>query len=204
MLFLMEQIFRINRLLMIVEGCTICSFRSCVDDERSHFLEQKNSRKLEVLLKLEMNITGLWNYTELYVPLIRRLQALGIEYVVAPYEADAELGFLSRNNYVDFVITEDGDSLVYGCRCVLFKLDNGIGQEIDTSRLNECTEMNFCGWTHDMFTYMCVLSGCDYLPSLHGVGIRTAYSIVSKGKRPDHIFEMLRRKTEVPDLWMRQ
>lgn len=35
---------------------------------------------------------------ELYVPLIRRLQALGIEYVVAPYEADAELGFLSRNN----------------------------------------------------------------------------------------------------------
>ena len=141
---------------------------------------------------------------ELYVPLIRRLQALGIEYVVAPYEADAELGFLSRNNYVDFVITEDGVSLVYGCRCVLFKLDNGIGQEIDTSRLNECTEMNFCGWTHDMFTYMCVLSGCDYLPSLHGVGIRTAYSIVSKGKRPDHIFEMLRRKTEVPDLWMRQ
>ncbi|KNB42296.1 exonuclease 1 [Blastocystis sp. subtype 4] len=139
---------------------------------------------------------------ELYVPLIRRLQALGIEYVVAPYEADAELGFLSRNNYVDFVITEDGDSLVYGCRCVLFKLDNGIGQEIDTSRLNECTEMNFCGWTHDMFTYMCVLSGCDYLPSLHGVGIRTAYSIVSKGKRPDHIFEMLRRKTEVPDLYV--
>ena len=137
---------------------------------------------------------------ELYVPLIRRLQALGIDYVVAPYEADAELGFLSRNNYVDFVITEDGDSLVYGCRCVLFKLENGVGQEIDTGRLNECTEMDFCGWTHDMFAYMCILSGCDYLPSLHGIGIRTAYSIVNKGKRPDRIFELLRRKTEVPDL----
>ena len=139
---------------------------------------------------------------ELYVPLIKRLTLMGIQYIVAPYEADAELGYLYRNNFVDFVITEDGDSLVYGCRCVLFKLDNGVGDEIDVSRLNECTSMDFCGWTHDMFTYMCILSGCDYLPSLYGIGIKTAYTLVNLAKRPDAIFDLLRQKTSVPDRYL--
>lgn len=134
---------------------------------------------------------------DLYLPIIRRLRLLNISFVVAPYEADAQLGFLSRNNYVDFVITEDGDSLVYGCRCVLFKLDNGMGDEIDMNRLSQCQSLDFCGWTHDMFTYMCVLSGCDYLPRLHNIGIITAYQLVNLGRKPSSIFEQLRMKTEV-------
>ena len=39
----------------------------------------------------------------------------GIECVVAPYEADAQLAFLATSNYVHAVITEDSDLLVYGC-----------------------------------------------------------------------------------------
>jgi exonuclease-1 len=38
--------------------------------------------------------------------------------VVAPYEADAQLAYLSRNRMVDFVISEDSDTLPYGCRRV--------------------------------------------------------------------------------------
>lgn len=134
---------------------------------------------------------------DLFVPIIHRLRTLNIQYVVAPYEADAQLGFLYRNNYVDFVITEDGDSLVYGCRCVLFKLDNGVGQEVDMTRLSECQSLDFCGWTHDMFTYMCILSGCDYLPRLHNIGIMTAYQLVNIGRQPAAIFEQLRMRTAV-------
>ena len=39
---------------------------------------------------------------ELYVPLIKRLLSRDIRYIVAPYEADAELAYLSRNHLVDF------------------------------------------------------------------------------------------------------
>ena len=136
---------------------------------------------------------------ELYVPLIKRLNALHIQYVVAPYEADAQLGFLYRNNYVDFVVTEDSDSLAYGCRCVLFKLENGQGVECDVNRLTEVQGMDFCGWTHDMFTYMCILCGCDYLDNLKGLGIRKAFDVVNKGRKPDRIFELIREKFDVPD-----
>lgn len=37
---------------------------------------------------------------------------------MAPYEADAQLAFLSRENIVDAVISEDSDLIPYGCKKV--------------------------------------------------------------------------------------
>jgi exonuclease-1 len=48
------------------------------------------------------------------------LQKEGVEFIVAPYEADAQLAFLSLNKIVDAVITEDSDLIVFGCSRVLF------------------------------------------------------------------------------------
>lgn len=47
--------------------------------------------------------------------LIKVLQSEGVEFIVAPYEADAQLAYLALNNLVDAVITEDSDLVVYGC-----------------------------------------------------------------------------------------
>ena len=47
--------------------------------------------------------------------LILELQAYEVEYIVAPYEADAQLAYLALNGVVHAVITEDSDLLVYGC-----------------------------------------------------------------------------------------
>lgn len=43
------------------------------------------------------------------------LRQENVEYVVAPYEADAQMAFLARNGHVDLVITEDSDLIAYGC-----------------------------------------------------------------------------------------
>jgi 5'-3' exonuclease len=48
------------------------------------------------------------------------LKAEEVAYVVAPYEADAQLCFLEREGFVDGIITEDSDLLVFGCRQVRF------------------------------------------------------------------------------------
>lgn len=55
--------------------------------------------------------------------LICVLRERKIPFIVAPYEADAQLAYLSRNGFVDVVMTEDSDLLAYGARCVLFKFD---------------------------------------------------------------------------------
>ncbi len=47
--------------------------------------------------------------------LIKALRQNNIQYIVAPYEADAQLAFLSLGGHVECVITEDSDLLAYGC-----------------------------------------------------------------------------------------
>ena len=40
----------------------------------------------------------------------------------------------------------------------------------------------FCTFTADMFRYMCILSGCDYLSSIKATGIKKAFADVKRNK----------------------
>jgi exonuclease-1 len=103
-----------------------------------------------------------------------------VDYIVAPYEADAQLAFMSLRNLVDVVITEDSDCLVYGCRRILFKMDSsGRGQEICRRDLGQNKNPDFEGWTDEQFKLFCCLAGCDYVPRVPSVGIKTAHKIVT-------------------------
>ena len=46
-------------------------------------------------------------------------RGVGVECIVAPYEADAQLAFLSKSGIADLIITEDSDLLVFGSKKVL-------------------------------------------------------------------------------------
>jgi len=72
---------------------------------------------------------------------IQELKHLGVQYVVAPYESDAQLAFLYHTKVIDVVITEDSDLLAFGVDRVLFKMDHqGNGLEIDLANLDNCPE----------------------------------------------------------------
>lgn len=76
--------------------------------------------------------------------LIEELKRFGIEYVVAPYEADAQMAWLSRMGLVAAVVTEDSDLLLFGCKRVLYKLEKeGFTEEICIDRLSDTTELDF-------------------------------------------------------------
>jgi hypothetical protein len=55
--------------------------------------------------------------------LILAMKEKKLPFIVAPYEADAQLAYLSRYNFVDVVITEDSDLLAFGAKSVLYKFD---------------------------------------------------------------------------------
>ncbi|KAG7362120.1 XPG domain containing protein [Nitzschia inconspicua] len=44
-----------------------------------------------------------------------------ISFLVAPYEADAQLAYLARQRYIDLIITEDSDLLAHGAPFILYK-----------------------------------------------------------------------------------
>ncbi|CAB1120806.1 unnamed protein product [Ectocarpus sp. CCAP 1310/34] len=132
---------------------------------------------------MEKRVTDVWGVPTFMKVVIKRIS--GVRYVVAPYEADAQLGFLARNGHVDAVITEDSDIMLFGCTRVVFKLDrDGTGQEVDLrevfSRRND--ELDMRGMNEDDLMTLCALSGCDYLPSVHGMGLKKAYRMVSRHK----------------------
>jgi exonuclease 1 len=79
------------------------------------------------------------------------------------------LAYLNRTGIVDFIISEDSDLLAFGCKRVLFKLDqNGQGEEICSVDFQDNSEISLKNWNPNMFLYMCIISGCDYLSNIKG------------------------------------
>ena len=111
---------------------------------------------------------------------IKLLRQKKIEYFVAPYEADIQLAYLDKINYVDCVLTEDSDLLALGCKKVLYKLDldTNIGFEIETKNLKKCSKYDFSNFDSDKFLTFCILSGCDYF-KVKGVGANNAYKVIT-------------------------
>jgi hypothetical protein len=40
--------------------------------------------------------------------------------------------------------------------------------------------LNFAGWDRELFLGLCVLSGCDFLPNVRGIGIKKAHALVAR------------------------
>ncbi|XP_038946734.1 exonuclease 1 isoform X2 [Rattus norvegicus] len=116
---------------------------------------------------------------------IKAARALGVDCLVAPYEADAQLAYLNKAGIVQAVITEDSDLLAFGCKKVILKMDQfGNGLEVDQARLGMCKQLGDV-FTEEKFRYMCILSGCDYLASLRGIGLAKACKVLRLANNPD-------------------
>ncbi|NXM69910.1 EXO1 Exonuclease, partial [Serilophus lunatus] len=118
---------------------------------------------------------------------IKAARARGVDCIVAPYEADAQLAYLNKSGIVQAIITEDSDLLAFGCKKVFLKIDKfGNGLEIDQARLGNCKQLGNV-FTEEKFRYMCILSGCDYLSSIHGIGLAKACKLLKLANNPDII-----------------
>ncbi|KRZ25807.1 Translation initiation factor IF-2, mitochondrial [Trichinella pseudospiralis] len=94
---------------------------------------------------------------DMIVNLIKAIKSIpNVDYLVAPYEADAQLAYLAQNGIAHLVISEDSDLIPFGCSKVLFKMDmlgNGVLYEKEKLHL----AMNVPE------------ESCDYLENLPGI-----------------------------------
>ncbi|CAL5409105.1 unnamed protein product [Camellia sinensis] len=128
--------------------------------------------------------------------LIQVLKQENVGYVVAPYEADAQMTFLAVSKMVDAVVTEDSDLIAFGCPRIIYKMDKfGQGVEFRYSMLQQNSELNLTGFTKQMLLEMCILSGCDYLQSLPGMGLKKAHALVKKFKCHEKVIKHLKYST---------
>ncbi|XP_072285749.1 exonuclease 1 isoform X2 [Pyxicephalus adspersus] len=178
--------------ILVFDGCTLPSKK---DVERSRREKrQANLQKGKQLLRegklseardcfsRSVNITS-----EMAHQVIKAARSEGVDCIVAPYEADSQLAYLNKNGFAQAIITEDSDLLAFGCKKVILKMDQyGNGLEIDQARFGKCKHLGDV-FTEEKFRYMCILSGCDYLPSIHGVGLAKASKVLKIANNPDII-----------------
>ena len=123
---------------------------------------------------------------------IEELKKIGVQYVVAPYEADAQLAYLEQKGIIHGVLSEDSDLLVFGAKRLLTKLNQyGDCVEINRADFTACQEVSLVGWSDAEFRRMAILSGCDYLASINKMGLKSAYRYVRKYKTIEKILRML-------------
>ena len=99
-------------------------------------------------------------------------------------------------------MSEDSDLLVFGNPQYMkviykFNFDNNEGELLEFNKI--LTNKKFEGFAHKMFRMMCILSGCDYLPSVNKKGMHKAYHLVKEHKSVAKVIEVITSKgSEVP------
>ncbi|GMY23922.1 exonuclease 1 [Fagus crenata] len=179
-------------------------------------LKRKDNRDLAMAKLKEGNVSAASELFQRAVSInpsmahqvIQVLRSENIEYVVAPYEADAQLAYLcsleAEKGGIVAVITEDSDLMAYGCQAVVFKMDRyGKGEEIVLNKVFDSVARtpSFRNFDMELFRGMCVLAGCDFLPSVPGIGIAKAYAFVSKYRNLDRALSVLKleKGNQMPD-----
>ncbi|KAK9812892.1 hypothetical protein WJX72_005315 [[Myrmecia] bisecta] len=149
--------------------------------------------------------------------LVLRLRKESIEFLVAPYEADSQLAFLTRKEAcaggIAAVITEDSDLVAYGCPNVIFKCQKGgmalelcladlfAGRAydgadgpaaVDPEGGKAAVPLSFRHFTLDMLQSVCVLAGCDFQASVKGIGFKKAHGLIKKHRTLPRVLSVFR------------
>ena len=130
------------------------------------------------------------------------LRRLNVDFVVAPYEADAQLAYMYKQGVVSGVVSEDSDLIAFGCHRLLSKMDTngdfvdlrldwafrGPDSPLKPSNLGELGKLE--KWDESMFVDLCILSGSDYkLGKISGIGIKKAFVLINRFRSMNRIVE---------------
>jgi flap endonuclease-1 len=128
------------------------------------------------------------------------LSAMGIPWIQAESEGEAEASVLARNNMVWAAASQDYDSLLYGTPILIRNLTltrrrkNGSGIYVDISieKIEFSHVLNTLGIDRDQLICLAILIGTDYNPGgIKGLGQKKALEIVQRNKYPVEIFSYI-------------
>jgi len=125
------------------------------------------------------------------------LELMGVSYVQAHGEAEAYASEMCRKGMVDYVVTEDMDTLAFGCpRMIRTCLDKSIKRKDIISIIDLDAVLQGFELTYDEFVDLCILCGCDYCENIPRVGNKTAYSLIKKHRSIESILPAVKN---IPD-----
>ncbi|KAK6086949.1 XPG domain-containing protein [Seiridium cupressi] len=133
----------------------------------------------------------------------RLLKLMGIPYIIAPTEAEAQCAVLARAGKVYGTASEDMDTLCFESPILLRHMTYSEQrkepiQEIQLDKVLEGLAMD-----RKQFVDLCILLGCDYLDPIPKVGPSTALKLIREHGNLEKVVEWMKSsgKYTIPDDW---
>lgn len=130
------------------------------------------------------------------------LKLMGIPFVEAPCEAEAQCAVLVKANKVYGTATEDMDALTFGTNVLLRHLTFSEARKLPVQEINYEKVLKGFELNSDEFIDLCILLGCDYCDSIKGIGPKRAIELINQYRCIEKILENIdQKKYIVPEDW---
>ena len=107
------------------------------------------------------------------------LRLLGLKYVDAEEEAEAQCAYLEMRNIVGYTITEDSDSFLFGGKRVIRNFGKFTKGKDNLEICDMQTVEDRLGLNRNKLILLGLLLGCDYCEGVRGIGVVNAMEIIS-------------------------
>jgi len=133
----------------------------------------------------------------------RLLKLMGVPYVEAPCEAEAQCAELVKGGKVYAAGTEDMDTLTFGTNILLRHLTFSEARKMPIKEFYLDKVLEGFEMDQNQFIDLCILLGCDYVDKIKGIGPKKAIELVKKHKSIESILENIdQTKYPPPQNWM--
>lgn len=131
------------------------------------------------------------------------LTFMGVPWYGAPGEAEAQASKMCEQGIVYGVGTEDVDALTFGTKKLVRHLYVSESKKKPIMEFDLDKVLDGMGVNMDQFIDICILCGCDYCPSIKGIGGQTALKLIKEHKNIEGVLEAIKgKKYTVPENWM--
>tara|TARA_Y100000590_G_scaffold466625_1_gene642673 strand:- start:950 stop:1957 length:1008 start_codon:yes stop_codon:yes gene_type:complete len=132
------------------------------------------------------------------------LTLMGVSYIHPEVgEGEAYASELCRMGYVDYVLTEDMDTMAYACpKLIRNCIDKSLKRKDIVSIFDYNRLINDIELTHEQFLDFCILCGCDYCPIVPKIGNVTAMKLVKAHGNIETIINETSSKYEFPENYL--
>ncbi|XP_063901663.1 flap endonuclease 1-like [Zophobas morio] len=130
------------------------------------------------------------------------LMLMGIPYIEAPCEAEAQCAELVKLGKVFATGTEDLDALTFGTPILLRRITFSDARKLPIQEINLNVALEELNISMDQFIDLCILLGCDYCETIGKVGPQRALSLIREHKDIETILKHLDlKKHPVVENW---
>lgn len=130
------------------------------------------------------------------------LRLMGVPYIEAPCEAEAQCAAMAKAGKVYATATEDMDALTFGTNILLRHLTSSEARKMPVQEFFYEKILSELQFTREQFVDLCILLGCDYCDSIRGIGPKRAIELVAQFECIEKILDNIdQKKYIVPEDW---